>query len=350
MIPSWLMHPCASIDQKAEQAAEQHQQNLTKPPGSLGQLENLAIQLAGMQGVKRPTLERTHITVFAGDHGIAAEGVSAFPQAVTAEMVRNFARGGAAICVLARENHAYLEVVNTGTVAEVEPLEGVFDARIAPGTANFAQEAAMTTEQLIRAMDIGSAAAIRASEMDAQLYIAGEMGIANTSAATALSCILLNLPAEKIAGPGTGLDLQGVARKIAVINDALKHHEEDITGPMEALQYFAGFEMAAIVGAYIRCAQLGIPILVDGFITTAAALAAIQIQPEVKKWLIYSHASQEPGHAVLLQALDAHPILNMHMRLGEGSGAATALPLLHLACSLHSQMATFSEASVSNKL
>jgi len=350
MIPSWLEQPSASINQQAKEAAEQHQQQLTKPPGSLGQLETLAIKLASMQGVKRPTLERPHITVFAGDHGIAAEGVSAFPQAVTAEMVRNFSRGGAAICILARENHAYLEVVNTGTVSEIEPLDGVFDARIAPGTANFSHEAAMTPEQLIRALDIGRSAAIRADELEAQLFIAGEMGIANTSSATALSCALLNLPAEKLAGPGTGLTAEGVAHKVDVINNALQRHAKALINPIDALQHFAGFEIVAIVGAYIRCAQLGIPVLVDGFITTAAALAAVHIKPDVKKWLVYSHTSQEPGHAALIQALEAHPLLNLQMRLGEGSGAATALPLLHLACSLHSHMATFEEAAISGKL
>ncbi len=350
MIPSWLEIPCRTIDQSATRAAEVHQQRLTKPPGSLGVLETLAIRLAGMQGVKRPTLERPHITVFAGDHGIAEEGVSAFPQAVTAEMVRNFARGGAAISILARENHAHLEVVNVGTVSKIEPLKGVLDARISSGTANFLNGPAMSEQQRNQALEIGRSVVIHACEFDAQLFIAGEMGIANTSAATALSCSLLNLPAKSLAGPGTGLDVDGVKHKIEVIDNALARHQKNINSALDALQYFAGFEMVAIVGAYISCAQHGIPILVDGFITSAAAVAAIRIKPEIEPWLIYSHHSQEPGHATLMKNLNAQPLLDLKMRLGEGSGAATALPLLRLACNLHSQMATFEEAAVSGKL
>ncbi len=350
MNPSWLEIPCTAIDRAAEQAAAHHQQQLTKPPGALGELETLAIRLAGMQGVKRPTLERSHITVFAADHGIAEEGVSAFPQAVTAEMVRNFSRGGAAISILARENHAHLEVVNVGTVSKIEPLKDVLDARIAPGTANFSNHPAMSREQLEQALQIGRSAVIHASECEAQLFIAGEMGIANTSAATALSCCLLTLPAESLTGPGTGLDAEGIKHKITVINNALAYHQKSIHSALDAVQYFAGFEMAAIVGAYISCAQHGIPVLVDGFITSAAALAAVRIKPEIAPWLIYSHRSQESGHALLMTALNVEPLLDLKMRLGEGSGAAVALPLLKLACNLHSQMATFEEAEISDKI
>ncbi len=350
MSPSWFEIPTASINEDSMQAAQQRQQQLTKPVGSLGVLEEIAIRIAGMQGVTRPHIERPHITIFAGDHGITDEGVSAFPQAVTAEMIRNFSRGGAAICVLARENHAHLEVVNTGTVSKLEALNNVLDARIASGTANFSKQAAMTPEQLNRALEIGQNSAIHASESEAQLFIAGEMGIGNTSAATALSCAILELPATQLTGAGTGLDAQGIIHKSNIINNALSLHKNKINTPMNALQYFAGFEMAAIVGAYISCAQLGIPVLVDGFITTAVALAAVKIKPEIAPWLIYSHASQEYGHAKLMQALNAQPLLDLQMRLGEGSGAAMALPLIRLACSLHSQMATFEEAAISGEL
>ena len=346
MIPTWIQNPVTPINQAAQEAAMQHQQLLTKPPGSLGKLEELAIRLAGMQGVKRPNIERPFITIFAGDHGIAEENVSAFPQAVTAEMIRNFARGGAAISVLSRENHAQLSVVNTGTVSVIEPLSGVVDARVAAGTANFAKQAAMSEKQLSRALEIGHHAVAHAQEQEAQLFIAGEMGIANTSSATALCCALLNLPAEQLSGPGTGLDNQGVAHKITVLNNALALHSDAIDSPIEALRHFAGFEVAAICGAYISCAQLGIPALVDGFITSAAALAAIKIKPEIAPWLIYAHTSQEPGHIKIMQALNAEPLLNLNMRLGEASGAAMALPIIRLACNLHSQMATFAEAEV----
>jgi nicotinate-nucleotide--dimethylbenzimidazole phosphoribosyltransferase len=347
---NWLDNPVATINQTARQQAAERQGQLTKPPGSLGRLEEIAIRLAGMQGVKKPEINKASITIFAGDHGIADEGVSAFPQAVTAEMVRNFARGGAAICVLARENQAQLEVVNCGTVSEIETLQGVIDARIAPGTANFSKQTAMTDEQLAQALAIGQQAIERAKQNNVQLFIAGEMGIANTSSATALACQLLSLPAEKLAGPGTGLDSNGISHKANVINTALALHQANISNPLDALRTFGGFEVAAITGAYIAAAQAGIPALVDGFIATAAALAAVKIKPEVAEWLIYAHASKEPGHALIMTALDARPLLDMDMRLGEGSGAATALPLIKLACALHNNMATFAEAAVSGKL
>ncbi len=350
MSATWINNPIANINLEAQHAAEQHQQQLTKPPGSLGKLESLAIRLAGMQGTKRPTLERTHITIFAGDHGIANEAVSAFPQAVTAEMIRNFSRGGAAICVLARENHAHLEVINTGTVNEIEPLNGVLDQRIAAGTHNFTKQPAMDQAQLTRALEIGRATVVRALEQDAQLFIAGEMGIANTTSATAISCVLLKTPASLLTGPGTGLDNRGIEHKIEVIENAIQKYHLSHNEPMEVLRHFGGFEVAAITGTYLTCAQLGLPALVDGFIATAAALAAIKINPQVASWLFYAHASKEPGHARLMEALNAEPLLDLEMRLGEGSGAAMALPILKLACSLHSQMATFSEAAVSGKL
>ncbi len=350
MTPSWITRPLATIDQAAVAQAIARQAQLTKPPGSLGRLEEIAIRLAGMQGTAHPTLERLHITLFAADHGIAAEGVSAYPQAVTAEMVRNFARGGAAISVLAKALGAPLEVVNCGTVGALEAMPGVIDARIAAGTANFSQHPAMTMEQCTRALSLGQAAIERAVTGRAQLFIAGEMGIANTTAATALACALLSLPASRLAGPGTGLDDAGIQHKIAVIDRALAWHDASIRTPLDALRHVGGFEIAAIAGAYIACAQEGLPALVDGFIATAAALAAVRITPEIQPWLLYAHASKEPGHRQILHALDAQPLLDLEMRLGEGSGAAAAVPLLRLACALHNGMATFAEATVSGKI
>ncbi|MEW5755987.1 MAG: nicotinate-nucleotide--dimethylbenzimidazole phosphoribosyltransferase [Pseudomonadota bacterium] len=350
MTLSWLTQSAATIDQEAMSQASARQAQLTKPPGSLGRLEEFAIRLAGMQGNPRPTLERVHITVFAADHGIAAEGVSAFPQAVTAEMVRNFARGGAAISVLARTLGAPLEVVNCGTVTAIEDLPSVIDARIADGTANFSQHPAMTVEQCERALALGKAAVERAVANRAQLFIAGEMGIANSSAATALACTLLSLPAGRLAGPGTGLDEAGIQHKIAVIDRALAWHDAGIRTPLDALCHVGGFEIAAMVGVYIACAQAGLPALVDGFIAGAAALAAVRIKPEIQPWLFYAHASKEPGHRHILHALDAHPLLDMEMRLGEGSGAAAAVPILRLACALHNGMATFDEAAVTGRI
>ncbi len=346
----WLDLPPAPLDENARRAAERRQSILTKPPGALGALEQAAIRLATVQGRAQPRVERVHISVFAGDHGIAAEGVSAFPQAVTGEMVRNFARGGAAISVLARELGAVLEVVNLGTVNHPGPLDGVLDCRLGPGTANFAVEPAMSEKQVAEALHIGRDAAGRAAAAEADLFIGGEMGIANTTAAAALACAFLGLAPRELAGPGTGLDSHGIARKAAVIERALAVHQPHMHSALEVLRRVGGFEIAALAGAYAACAQMGKPVLVDGFISSAAALAAERIRPGARAWFLFAHASAEPGHAHLLAALDARPLLDLGMRLGEGSGAAVAVPLLQLACALHNGMATFEQAGVSEKL
>ena len=350
MNADWLNLPHAPLNDAARRAAEDRQAQLTKPPGALGRLESLAVQLAAMQGTARPGLERVRIVVFAADHGVAAEGVSAFPQAVTAEMIRNFARGGAAISVLARHLGASLEVMNLGTVVETGPLDGVLHLHLGAGTANFTQEAAMSHDQLARALSAGRQSTERARLADAQLFIGGEMGIGNTTAASALACALLGAPAEMLAGPGTGLDTHGVAHKAEVIRRALALHREHLSDPLETLRRLGGFEIAALAGSYIACAHVGLPVLVDGFIATVAALAAARRCRGADNWFIYSHASAEPGHARVLQALNAHPLLDLGMRLGEGSGAAVAVPLLRLACALHNDMATFAEAGVSGKV
>ena len=345
----WLHMPCATLNENARREAEHRQSQLTKPPGALGRLESLAIRLAAMQGTSRPTLNQIYIAVFAGDHGVAAEGVSAFPQAVTAEMVRNFARGGAAINVLARELGATLEITNLGTVVDIGQLQNVHHANLGPGTANFTKEAAMSDAQLMRAMHTGRQAAERAKLAGTQLFIGGEMGIGNTTSATAIACALLDMPATTLAGPGTGLDVQGVGRKAAVVREALRIHAEHAADPVQVLRRMGGFEIAALAGAYLACAKMGLPTLIDGFIATAAALVATRISPQSGEWYFYSHASAEPGHAHILKALGADPLLDLGMRLGEGSGAAVSVPILRLACALHGEMATFAEAGVSEK-
>ncbi len=346
----WLAAPVKQPDSCMEQAALARQKQLTKPPGALGRLEAVAVRLAALQGVERPAVEKVAITVFAGDHGVAAENVSAFPQAVTGEMVKNFARGGAAISVLAKALGAKLEVVNLGTVNDPGEMAGVVRAVIAPATANFAQEPAMSEAQLAQALQAGRDSALRAQQQGAQLYIGGEMGIANTTAASALSCSLLNALPAQLAGPGTGLDHSGVTHKVAVLERALALHRAHFDSPLECLRRVGGFEIAALTGAYLTCAQVGIPVLVDGFIATSAALVAVRMQPQCADWMFYGHGSAEPGHARLLAALAAQPLLDLGMRLGEGSGAASAVPLMRLACALHNGMATFAEAAVSGKI
>ncbi len=340
-------NPTLPLNETARAAARLRQDSLTKPPGSLGRLEQVVIELAAMRGREKPRIERPWISIFAGDHGIVAEGVSAFPQAVTQQMLANFVNGGAAISVLARAAGVPLEVIDVGTLAPA-PLPGVLWAKAGDGSANFCQEPAMSEAQLAHCLALGRDAVERALASGGDLFIGGEMGIGNTTAAAALSCALLGLPGRDLAGPGTGLDAGGVSHKAEVIDRALALHGFLPSPPgSEALRCLGGFEIAALAGAYIACAQQGLPVLVDGFITTAAALAACRMNPGARDWLLFAHASAEPGHALLLAALDAEPLLRLEMRLGEGSGAAMALPLLRLACELHGGMATFAEAGVS---
>ena len=343
----WLSANAATIDESGMQRAREHQSQLTKPPGSLGMLETLAIRLAGMQHSDAPAVEKVWISVFAGDHGIAAEGVSAFPQVVTGEMLRNFAQGGAAISVLARALGARLEVVNLGTVNDPGELPGVRRAIIAAQTRNFREGPAMDDAQLAAALRAGADSVDAALEAGTQLFVGGEMGIANTTSATALACALLNEPPAQLAGAGTGLDDAGIQHKAQVIERALARYPT-AGDPWVWLGRVGGFEIAALVGAYVAAAQRGMPVLVDGFITTAAALAAVRIQPACRDWMFFAHRSGERGHARLLEALQADPLLELGLRLGEASGAAAAVPLLRLACDLHNRMATFAQAQVSN--
>ncbi|MDH5369371.1 MAG: nicotinate-nucleotide--dimethylbenzimidazole phosphoribosyltransferase [Gammaproteobacteria bacterium] len=344
---NWLDKPIAVISEQAIQQANERQLQLTKPPGSLGKLEELAIKFSAIQKTQQPQIKNVQISIFAADHGIANENVSAFPQVVTTEMIKNFSRGGAAISVLAKELNAKLEVIDLGTVVDAGELDGVISNRIASSTENFAQQAAMTEEQLIKALDAGAAAVQRAIESGANIFIGGDMGIANTTSATAMACAYLNKAAIDLAGPGTGLDKKGVSHKASVIEQALKKHNAASLNSLEILRFFGGFEIVALTGSYILAAQQGLPVIIDGFIATAAALAAVKIKPGCDAWFIYAHQSHEPGHRIILEALNAEPLVNMNMRLGEASGAAVVVPLLRQACALHANMATFAEAGVS---
>ncbi len=295
------------------------------------------------------SLERLWVTVFAGDHGVVAEGVSAYPQAVTGEMLRNFVRGGAAISVLARELGAGLEVVDLGTAVPLEALPGVRHLRLAAGTANFVEAPAMGAEQCLLALEAGRESVRRAEQAGSQLFIGGEMGIGNTTAAAAMACALLDAPASALVGPGTGLDASGVAHKTAVIERALALHGAHRADPFETLRRLGGLEIAALAGAYLACAQKGMVALVDGYICSVAALCAVRLNPACRDWLLFAHSGAEPGHRHVLEALAAQPLLDLGLRLGEGSGAALAVPLLRQACALHAGMATFAEAAVSDR-
>jgi nicotinate-nucleotide--dimethylbenzimidazole phosphoribosyltransferase len=342
MLPDSFPQPSDS----AGAAAGDRQSQLTKPPGSLGRLEELAITLAGLQGNDEPVIDPAHLTVFAADQGVVAEGVSAFPQAVTVEMVRNLARGGAAANALAREHGASVTVVDVGSCHAGPLPEGVLDARIAAGSANLAIEPALKEAQLAAALETGRAAARGAAEAGARILLAGEMGIGNTTPAAAVGCALTGWAPADLAGPGTGLDDAGVRHKAEVVEQALHRHGPP-ADPLEVLRRLGGLDLAAIAGFYAEGAARGLPILVDGFITTAAALAVVHARPAARPWLLFAHRSQEPGHDRLLKALDAEPLLDLGLRLGEGTGALTALPLLRSAAAAHRDMATFAEAGVS---
>ncbi|WP_349735952.1 nicotinate-nucleotide--dimethylbenzimidazole phosphoribosyltransferase [Pseudomonas jessenii] len=349
MTQSWWLNPCKPVDTQAVEQARARQQQLTKPAGSLGQLEALAVQLAGLQGRVKPSLEQVWIAIFAGDHGVVAEGVSAFPQEVTGQMLLNFVSGGAAISVLARQLGASLEVVDLGTVTPSLNLSGVRHLNVGPGTANFVQGPAMTQAQGQLALQAGRDSVQRAIATGAQLFIGGEMGIGNTTAASALACALLDCPVVHLTGPGTGLNAEGVSHKAQVIERALALHGAQRGDALQTLFNLGGLEIAALVGAYLACAQEGVAVLVDGFICSVAALVAVRLNPECRQWLLFGHRGAEPGHRHVLETLDAQPLLDLGLRLGEGSGAALAVPLLRLACDLHGQMATFAEAAVADR-
>lgn len=349
MTQMWWCDACQAPDTTAMDQARARQQQLTKPAGSLGQLEGLAVRLAGLQGCERPRLTQVAISIFAGDHGVVEEGISAYPQAVTGQMLRNFVGGGAAISVLARELGASLEVVDLGTIDPALELPGVHHLRLGAGTANFARQPAMTDAQLAAALQAGRDSALRAVDAGAQLFIGGEMGIGNTTAAAAVASVLLGCPAQELTGPGTGLDPAGVRHKAEVIERALVLHALRADAPLQALRCVGGFEIAALAGAYLACAQHGVAVLVDGFICSVAALVAAHLNPQCRAWLLFAHQGAEPGHKALLAALQAEPLLALGLRLGEGSGAALAVPLLRLACALHGQMATFAEAAVADR-
>lgn len=340
--------PCPAPSEEHRASAEARQDILTKPRGSLGTLERLAVQLAAFQGADRPRADAARIILFAGDHGITAQGVSAYPSDVTVQMLHNFAQGGAAISVLARELGAPLEVIDVGTLAK-EQIAGVIADKSLCGTRDFSYQPAMTRPEVLFALAAGRRAVLRAGEHAVDLLILGEMGIGNTTSASAMASALLAKAAGSLVGSGTGLDETGQKHKSRVISDALNLHgliRPDVPA-LKVLESVGGLEIAALTGAIISAAQARIPVLIDGFIVTVAALAAVRLNPSCSDWMIYSHRSMERGHQQVLDALGAEPILDLGLRLGEGSGAAVALPIVRLACALHAQMATFVEADVS---
>jgi len=359
---NWYQNPSPKPCLKSAELATARQTVLTKPQGSLGRLEEIAIKFASWQSKEIPILENIMVRVFASDHGICAQNVSAFPQQVTMQMVLNFLFGGAAVSVLCKNENANFVVINSGLATalpdsnEIKNHPDLVNSPIASGTKDFSLGKAMTYEEMQRALALGKQVIDTQIERKplTQLFIGGEMGIGNSSSASAIYCAILGISAETACGPGTGLNAQGITHKASIIKHSLNLHGLSNTtshpDPLNILSCVGGFEIAALVGAYIAASQQKIPSLIDGFISTAAALVAVEINPSCKDWFLYSHQSAEPAHSLALEKLDARPLLNLGMRLGEGSGAALCISLLKSALSLHQHMATFSEAEVAGKL
>lgn len=320
---------------------------LAIPSGSLGRLEEFATIYASIKGTLKAEIKNKVVFTMAGDHGVSGEGVSAFPQEVTRQMVKNFLDGGATISLFARHVGARIVVVDCGVKAEFEPVEGLKIKKVGFGTGNIAHEPAMSTEQAIKSLEAGIE--VLNEELPNGIDIAGvgDMGIANTTPSSAIIACLTGLEASKVTGRGTGLDNRGVENKIGVIKRALDVNNPDPLNPIDVLAKVGGFEIGAIAGICLAAASNRIPVLVDGFISTAAALIACAIEPKVNDYFIASHESAENGHCIALEKLGKKAILNLDLRLGEGTGAVLAMSLVEAGVKMLTQLATFSEAGVS---
>jgi nicotinate-nucleotide--dimethylbenzimidazole phosphoribosyltransferase len=340
------------LDGRAMADADALDRRLTKPPGALGRLEGLGRQLSGIAGVCPPPLPApAAVAVFAGDHGVVARGVTPWPQEVTAQMVANFCAGGAAINVLARQHGARVLVVDVGVAAPLDDQPGLLLRKVAAGTADLADGPAMTIEQTAAALDIGAEVAAMLIDEGARCLVTGEMGIGNTTPAAALIAALTGRPPAAVTGRGTGIDDITLASKIAVVEQALDRHADAVTaGPLPALAALGGLELAALTGFIVGGAAARVPVVVDGVIADAALLVAAHLAPEVVTCCVAGHRSVEPGAAAVLEELELVPVLDLGMRLGEGSGACLALPVVEAAARILREMATFDAAGVSEKV
>ncbi len=348
---SLLESTCAAIpplDLAALAAVQRRLDGKTKPRGSLGRLEELACALGAIQGTATPRADAKAVVVMAGDHGVAEEGVSAFPQEVTAQMVANFAGGGAAINVLARQVGARVVVVDMGVKAPILGLPGVRDLRVGAGTRNLACGPAMTREEAIRALEAGIGVAAALADEGVQVIAIGEMGIANSTSASALTAAFTGLAAAEVTGRGTGIDDATHARKVEVVSRALAVNRPDPSDALGTLSALGGFEVAGLAGVVLCAAARRVPVVMDGFIASAAALAAARLAPRAADALLASHRSVEAGHRAILEALRKRPLLDLDLRLGEGTGAVLALHLVEAAARVLDEMATFEAAGVAD--
>lgn len=335
------------LRQEWYERAGQRLNSLTKPLGSLGRLEEIAARIVAIREELRPACGKKAIFTFAADHGVTDEGVSAYPKAVTRQMVLNFLSGGAAINVLCRHLGIDVVVVDIGVDGETSELAGLLRKKIAPGTKNMARGPAMSTAEMYGALQVGVELADDAAENRSTLIGTGEMGIGNTTAASAITAVLAGQPVADVTGRGAGLDDAGWRRKVQVIERSLAVNQPDPSEPLEVLQKVGGLEIAGLTGLILGAAARRIPVVVDGFISSAAAALACAIQPRTRQFLFAAHRSSEPGHAALLRFIGQTPLLDLHMRLGEGTGAALAMTLIESAIRLLNEMATFSSAGVS---
>lgn len=335
------------LDNAAMTAALERQKNLTKPPGSLGRLEELSIQIAGIKGVSAPKIEHKSVIVMAADHGVVEEGVSLYPQEVTRQMVINFLRGGAAINVLAEQIGARVIVVDIGVKGGFPPLPGLICKMVDFGTRNIAKGPAMSRDQAISCIEAGIQVVETEIGKRLDIIATGDMGIGNTTASSAVFAAISGKPAKKVTGRGTGIGDRQLAHKIRVIETALKVNKPNPKDPIDVLAKVGGFEIGGLVGVILACAAYRIPVVIDGFISSVAAVLAVALSPLAKDYLVASHLSAEAGHAVVLDFLGIKPLLNLNMRLGEGTGAVLGIFLAEAATKLLTNMATFSEAGVS---
>jgi len=336
-----------AIDRVAAAKAAARQSQLTKPQGSLGRLEALSIQLAGMTGKERPRFPGKAVIVMASDHGVALEGVSAYPVEVTAQMVENIAHEGAAVSVLARQAGARVVVVDIGVAGDISHLTGILHHKVAAGSANMLKGPALTLAQAEQAITVGMQVLDEEVARGLDLVALGEMGIGNTTPASAITAVMCGQPVRDVTGRGTGLDDTGLAKKIKVIEAAIRLNNPNPQDALDVLAKVGGLDIAGLAGVIIAAAAKRIPVVVDGFISGAAALIAAGLLPDVKPYLIASHLSVEIGHAAICKKLELEPLMDLRMRLGEGSGAALAFPIVEGAARILDEMATFDEAGVS---
>ncbi|WP_075997166.1 nicotinate-nucleotide--dimethylbenzimidazole phosphoribosyltransferase [Salaquimonas pukyongi] len=336
------------LDETRRERIQSAIDNKTKPPGSLGRIEELALAIALCQQTETPSADPARLLIFAGDHGLTAEGVSAWPSKVTTQMVLNFLSGGAAANVFAKTNNVAITVADAGIIGDLPDHPDLVRAKIRKGTANALQEDALSLQEVDQALAFGARIAADAVQNGTKTVLLGEMGIGNTSSASLLAHAIAGIDLETLTGPGAGLDGDGVNRKLEILHKTAARRPGELE-PRDALSAYGGLEIACMAGALIGAASAGGMVLVDGFIATAAALCALKARPEAAGYTVFSHRSKEPGHHAVLQALDATPLLDLDLRLGEGTGALLAFPLLRNACAMLNDMATFESAGVSGK-